>query len=228
MRRGWVMAGLFAAALVTTGVAAQGPAPEAQEPAPGAQEPEASAQQPAPGAEASADRAGQPADSAEQAADGAEQPDGADEPGAGAEQSAADAEQSAADGELAAADTDSDEVPYKVECGVDPEEGGNVCQVDRDTYVGWRTFHSVCHTCHAQDAVGSSFAPALLPRVRMMDKAHFVMVVDQGFTGQVGVMPAWGENPNVNKYYDELWAYLRARADGVLPPGRPKRLPDDN
>jgi len=127
--------------------------------------------------------------------------------------------------EAAASDAD-EEPPYTVECGPDPEEGGNVCQVDRATYVGWRTFHSVCHTCHAQDAVGSTFAPALLPRIRQMDKARFLEVVDQGFTGQVGVMPGWAANPNVNRYYDELWAYLRARADGELAPGRPKRLPD--
>lgn len=133
----------------------------------------------------------------------------------------------------AAGDDDADaaaqegEPPYMVECGPDPESGGNACFVDRDTYVGWRTFHAVCHTCHAQDAVGSTFAPALLPRVREIDKARFVTVVDEGFEGQMGVMPAWGDNPNVNRFYDELWAYLRARADGVLAPGRPKRLPQN-
>jgi len=130
--------------------------------------------------------------------------------------------------QASAAGSSDGDVPYTVECAPDPEQGGrDVCRVDRDTYVGWRTFHSVCHTCHAQDAVGSSFAPALLPRIRQIDKERFVMVVDQGFTGQVGVMPAWGTNPNVNRFYDELWAYLRARADGELPPGRPARLPED-
>jgi hypothetical protein len=116
------------------------------------------------------------------------------------------------------------QTPYVVECG--PEDGVNVCYADRGTYVGWRTFHGVCHTCHAQDAVGSTFAPALLPRIREIDKARFVRVLDEGFTGQMGVMPGWSTNPNVNRYYDELWSYLLARADGVLLPGRPKRLPD--
>lgn len=118
------------------------------------------------------------------------------------------------------------ETPYTVECGPDPDEGRDVCQVDRGTYVGWRTYHAVCHTCHAQDAVGSTFAPALLPRIREIDKERFIAVVDEGFSGQIGVMPAWGENPNVNRYYDELWSYLKARADGVLRPGRPERLPE--
>ena len=49
-----------------------------------------------------------------------------------------------------------DAKPYTVECGPDADEGGaTVCRVDRATSVGWRTFHGICHTCHAQDAVGS-------------------------------------------------------------------------
>jgi cytochrome c5 len=116
--------------------------------------------------------------------------------------------------------------PYTVECGADPEEGGaTVCRVDRATYVGWRTFHAICHTCHAQDAVGSTFAPDLLARMREIDKAAFMKAMNEGFTGQMGVMPPWSQDPNVNKYFEELWSYLRARADGVLPPGRPERLP---
>jgi len=116
--------------------------------------------------------------------------------------------------------------PYTVQCAPDAEEGRDVCFVDRGTYVGWRTFHAVCHVCHAQDAVGSTFAPDLLQRIKQIDKAEFLTSVNDGFTGQVGVMPAWADNPNVNRYYDELWSYLLARADGKLLPGRPKRLPD--
>jgi len=116
--------------------------------------------------------------------------------------------------------------PYAVECGPDPDEDRSICLVDRGTYVGWRTFHAVCHVCHAQDALGSTFAPDLLQRMREIDKPTFLKSVDEGFTGQVGVMPPWRENPNVNKYYEELWSYLLARADGELLPGRPKRLPN--
>jgi hypothetical protein len=38
------------------------------------------------------------------------------------------------------------------------------------------------------------------------------------------VMPAWGQNLNIDPYIDDLWAYLKARADGVLGPGRPQKL----
>ena len=117
--------------------------------------------------------------------------------------------------------------PYSVQCGPDADEGGaTVCRVDRKTYVGWRTFHAICHTCHAQDAVGSSFAPDLLARLHEIDKAAFLKAMNEGFTGQMGVMPPWKQDPNVNKYFEELWSYLQARKDGVLLPGRPKRLPE--
>lgn len=108
---------------------------------------------------------------------------------------------------------------YEVDCDQVDEDGNKFCLTDKDTYVGWRTFHATCHVCHGQNAVGSSFAPNLLKDI---DKARFVDVVTNGYTGQVGVMPAWGQNPNVKNFIDELYAYQQARADGVLPPGRPK------
>src|SRR5262245_65747341 len=93
----------------------------------------------------------------------------------------------------------ADDKPYTVECGPDADEGGaTVCRVDRATYVGWRTFHGICHTCHAQDAVGSTFAPDLLVRMRQIDKAEFMMALSEGFKGQVGVMPPWKQDPNVS------------------------------
>ncbi len=112
-------------------------------------------------------------------------------------------------------------VPYKVECA----EGGAPCMVDKSTYVGWRTYHAVCHTCHAQDAVGSSFAPSLLDRLQGVSKERFMDVVLNGFTGQIGVMPGWKADPNVLPRVDDLWSFLKARSDGALGPGKPKKLP---
>jgi hypothetical protein len=109
---------------------------------------------------------------------------------------------------------------YDVDCEQVDENGDRICLTDKGTYVGWRTFHATCHACHGQNAVGSSFAPGLL---KPIDKARFVNVVTNGYSGQIGVMPAWGQNPNVKDFIDELYAYQQARADGVLRPGRPKR-----
>lgn len=114
----------------------------------------------------------------------------------------------------------NDQKYYDVDCSQADESGNKVCITDRGTYVGWRTFHATCHACHGQNAVGSSFAPSLLKDI---PKDRFVDVVTNGYTGQIGVMPAWGENPNVKDFIDELYAYQQARADGVLLPGRPKR-----
>jgi cytochrome c5 len=108
--------------------------------------------------------------------------------------------------------------PYQVECGDDGK-----CVVDKDTYIGWRTYHSACHVCHAQDAVGSTFAPSLIDRLQQIDKDRFYDSVANGYTGQVGVMPPWKDDPNVNKRFDALYAYLKARADGALGPGKPAR-----
>jgi mono/diheme cytochrome c family protein len=117
---------------------------------------------------------------------------------------------------------------YSIECGQANDAGEPFCYVDGDTYIGWRTFHGFCHVCHAQDAVGSTFAPNLLDRMSDMDMDLFVERVNEGFTGQVGVMPPWKDDPNVNKRYKELYAYLSARASGDLPPGRPKKKPKSN
>lgn len=112
--------------------------------------------------------------------------------------------------------------PYTVDCGQKDENGQPVCLTDKDVYVGWRTFHATCHVCHGQDAVGSSFAPSLVERLKVIDKARFEDVVKNGMKGQMGVMPGWGQNPNVKGFIDELYVYLQARADGALKPGRPQ------
>lgn len=128
-----------------------------------------------------------------------------------------------ADGvETAAAPATDSDAPYTVECSTGSPM---VCQVDKKTYIGWRTYHAVCHVCHAQDAVGSTFAPSLVERLQAIDEVRFMDVLANGYTGQIGVMPGWKDNPNVNKKYNEIYGYLKARADGALPPGRPQRLP---
>ena len=39
-------------------------------------------------------------------------------------------------------------------------------------------------------------------------------------------MPAFGTNPNVMCYVDDIYIYLRARAQGDLPRGRPAKHVD--
>lgn len=127
-------------------------------------------------------------------------------------------------------------------------------KVDESTYLGWRTFHSACHGCHGVDATGTSVAPNLLERVEDLTPRDFSTKVltryrlvfgseelagddqtalrrammEQVLGRELGelIMPAWGGDPNVRPHVLDLYAYLKARADGVLGPGRPERMSD--
>ena len=110
---------------------------------------------------------------------------------------------------------------YTVEC---PAEAGNAsqCVVDATVLAGWRAFHTHCSQCHGGSALGSTFAPNLQERFNTrVDFPRFSYVLQHGYHGQVGVMPSFAQNTTVLKARDALYAYLRARADGKLPPGRP-------
>jgi len=104
-------------------------------------------------------------------------------------------------------------------------------KVDFGTYNGYRRYHSHCHTCHGPDALGSSYAPALLESMQKISYADFLEVVVNGRenVSQAGwsVMPGFGETPDVMLYIDDIYAYLKARADGELGRGRPQRLPPE-
>jgi methanol metabolism-related c-type cytochrome len=106
---------------------------------------------------------------------------------------------------------------YKIENGT----------VDWYTFSGYRRYHSDCHVCHGPDGTGSSYAPALVNSLKTMDYATFLSIVAEGRKnvggGKENVMPAFGDNKNVYCYMDDLYVYLRARADGAAPRGRPPK-----
>ncbi|RWK61327.1 c-type cytochrome, methanol metabolism-related [Mesorhizobium sp.] len=109
---------------------------------------------------------------------------------------------------------------YKIENGT----------VDWYTFSGYRRYHSDCHVCHGPDGTGSSYAPALVNSLKTMDYATFLSIVAEGRKnvggGKENVMPAFGDNKNVYCYMDDLYVYLRARADGAAPRGRPPKKSD--
>jgi methanol metabolism-related c-type cytochrome len=112
---------------------------------------------------------------------------------------------------------DDEEKPYTITDG----------KVDQATYNGWRRYHASCHTCHGPDGLGSSYAPNLVESLKVISYDEFAEVVINGRqnvnTGQQNVMPAFGEVMDVATYLDDIYAYLEARADGVLGRGRPQR-----
>jgi len=102
--------------------------------------------------------------------------------------------------------------------------------VDWYTFSGYRRFHAECHVCHGPDGLGSTYAPSLVDSMKRLDYAQFLDVVVNGRknvqSGKESVMPALGENKNVMCYIDDLYVYLRARADGALGRGRPAKRDD--
>jgi hypothetical protein len=138
----------------------------------------------------------------------------------------------------------ADAAPYRVVNG----------KVDESTFLGWRAFHSGCHACHGVDAVGTSVAPSLVERVKQLSAHDFTLKVltsyrivfpssevsgddqtavrsefiDEVLRRERGdlIMPAWEGDLKVRPHILDLYAYLRARADGVLGPGRPERIAD--
>jgi methanol metabolism-related c-type cytochrome len=99
--------------------------------------------------------------------------------------------------------------------------------VDWYTFSGFRRFNADCHVCHGPDGVGSSYAPALAESMKVLDYSEFLSIVAEGRknlgAGKENVMPGFGENKNIYCYMDDLYVYLRARAVGDLPRGRPAK-----
>jgi methanol metabolism-related c-type cytochrome len=102
--------------------------------------------------------------------------------------------------------------------------------VDWYTYSGYRRYHSECHVCHGPDGMGSTYAPALKDSLKTMSYADFLGVVASGrknvTSSQENVMPAFGDNPNVACYMDDLYVYLRARANDAVGRARPAKHED--
>ena len=99
--------------------------------------------------------------------------------------------------------------------------------VDWYTYSGYRRYHSECHVCHGPDGEGSTYAPALKNSLKTLNYADFLGVVASGrknvSSSQESVMPAFGSNQNVACYMDDLFVYLRARANDALGRVRPAK-----
>jgi methanol metabolism-related c-type cytochrome len=138
---------------------------------------------------------------------------------------------------VAVAETAVDPAAVKSENGKYLDKEGNPTfkigsdgTVDWYTYSGYRRYHSECHVCHGPDGMGSTYAPALKDSLKTMSYAEFLGVVASGrqnvSTSQDNVMPSFGNNPNVVCYLDDLYVYLRARADEAVGRSRPGKHED--
>ena len=102
--------------------------------------------------------------------------------------------------------------------------------VDWFTYSGYRRYHADCHVCHGPDGEGSSYGPALSNSLKTMSYSDYSNLVVNGRknvnTAQENVMPAFGTNRNVMCYFEDIFIYLRARANNAVPRGRPQKHED--
>ena len=140
-------------------------------------------------------------------------------------------------GEIALAEGASDPAAVKSDDGkYFDKEGEPTFKVAADgtvdwyTYSGYRRYHSDCHVCHGPDGMGSTYAPGLTDSLKTMSYGDFLSVVASGrknvSTSQGNVMPAFGDNPNVACYMDDLYVYLRARANDAVGRVRPAKHED--
>jgi mono/diheme cytochrome c family protein len=92
-------------------------------------------------------------------------------------------------------------------------------KVDARTFNGYRVYQGSCSHCHGPDGMGSTVAGSLVDRLPEVDA--FRRIVSGGQTSGTSVMKGFANDPNIAPYVDDIYAYLQARADGVLGRGRP-------
>jgi mono/diheme cytochrome c family protein len=101
-------------------------------------------------------------------------------------------------------------------------------KVDKGTYKGYLYYGDLCLRCHGPDGLGSSYAPNLTDSLKHMTKEQFQQTVINGRnnvnTANQRVMPAFGTNQDAVENLDNIYAYLKARSDGVLGRGHPERF----
>jgi mono/diheme cytochrome c family protein len=96
-------------------------------------------------------------------------------------------------------------------------------KVDARTYNGYRLYQGSCSHCHGPDGMGSTFAASLVDQLPQVDE--FRRIVGGGQSSGTSVMKGFANDPNIAPYIDDIYAYLQARADGVLGRGRPSKSP---
>ncbi len=115
-------------------------------------------------------------------------------------------------------DAEAEEKPYRIQ-----PDG----TTDWATFNGFRRYSGNCLACHGPDGAGSSFGPALMESLKVLTYEQFYEVVVNGKTdvntATTLKMPALGTDRNVMCYIDDIYAYLKARSDRAIGPGRPAK-----
>jgi len=94
-------------------------------------------------------------------------------------------------------------------------------EIYRSVYNGWKWWHVYCYRCHGTNAVGTTLAPDLIDPNAKLRLKDFLRIVQNG--SDDGTMQSWAKLLD-EKQITQLYYYVRARADKVLPPGRPDEV----
>ncbi|HEX8446826.1 MAG TPA: c-type cytochrome [Sphingomonas sp.] len=92
-------------------------------------------------------------------------------------------------------------------------------------FSGYKRYHGNCSVCHGPDGLGGTFAPALATSLKTMDHDTFLETVVNGKENAQLAMPAFGADPNVMCYIEDIYAYLKARSEDQIGRGRPAPQP---
>lgn len=107
----------------------------------------------------------------------------------------------------------AEDAPYTV---------SNGHELDAETYKGFKLYRNWCARCHGTYGQGM-VGPNLADSLNVISKEEFFSVVEKGKSGTIGSMPAWGANPKVMEGREQLYRYLKARADGAIGEVKPRK-----
>lgn len=105
----------------------------------------------------------------------------------------------------ASAPAKSDAVPYKVVDGY---------KVDDETLEGFNAWRAAaCDRCHGAEQEGS-VGPSLITSLQQRSKDDVIRLIIEGMPERG--MPPYKTVPSVNDNIEQLYAYLKGRADGAI------------
>lgn len=94
-------------------------------------------------------------------------------------------------------------------------------EIYKNVYNGWKWWHVYCYRCHGMNAVGGTLAPNLIDPNEKLTLKEFISRVRNGSAD--GAMQPWDKLLD-DKQITQLYYYVTARRDKVLPPGRPDEV----
>lgn len=95
-------------------------------------------------------------------------------------------------------------------------------KLDSQTYRGYQIYRNWCARCHGTFAQGLA-GPNLAKSLGKASKEEFMQVLFKGQKGRSGMMPSFQDNQQVISGREQLYNYLRARADNAIGPVLPQQ-----